>query len=1293
MSFFLTNNVNTSFSRESLQYNIYTFAGTLAGGDTGEGVLATNAKINGGGISNYMTLDSNDNVYFYNTNTGKIRFIPSVSGTYYGVNMTANHIYSIFGNGSSVYSGDNGPATNAGIYIEGGIVVDSNGNIYAYGHNRIRFIPSISGTYYGQSMTAYYIYTIAGTGVNSYSGDGGPATSANIEYYGNLCVDNVGNIYFISILAYRVRFIPSVSGTYYGQSMTANYVYTIAGNGIYDPNAVLSGVPTNAPIRPARIAVDHFGNVYIALFNYRVVVLTSGKGWHTYSILTPNRFQFIAGTGVQGFNDGYNNVAQFGSISNIYVDRDGNVYISDTNNRIRFYSINRGIYYGVNMQANYVYTIAGDGSVVEGYVEGQPATEASLSFVNTLSISSTGDLYLMESPGRRISIIKSPLGPIYYNNSGGVIMDKNMLSDTITGYKMSRNCLYTIAGNGSLGYSGDGGPATGASFSNLTRIAVDSYGNIYSADRDNSNYGIIRFMPASSGTYYGISMTANFIYTIIGPSAPINNYNLSTDIRSICIDPVGNIYIADYGNRSILFIPSVSGTYYGISMTANLISVIAGGTGSYVDGGLATDISFSPASMCVDYSVGNIYVYTNLSRILFIPTAAGTYYGVSMTANRLYSIAGNGSNVFSGDNGLAINAGFSGFNATMFYTGICIDKVRNIYILAGNRIRFIPSISGTFFGVSRTANYIYTLTGDGIAGNTGDGGPATSARIIALDIFVNSFGNIYMAENNTIRFIPALTASYLGTSITRGNIYRLAGNYSISVLGTTPSKNNTFATDALVSPSSICVDSGNNIYFINQSVNPGVTAYKICVIHLSTKQLAYLGGSRTTANHIYTIAGPPGPPSIASDDHDISATHSGVRGNIYVDSAGNIYCISDNGTQIKFIPKSGGFFFGVNMRASFIYNIAGVYRTTGYSGDGLPAINSLVEIGDIHVDSSGNIYCIGGNRIRFIPSISGTYYGQNMIAYFIYTIAGTGSSGFGGDGGPAISATFNSLIYIHVDSTRNIYMSDNTNHRIRFIPLISGTYYGQSMTANYVYTIAGNGVGGYSGDGGLATNASICQPRSIYVDSAKNIYLIHQTNTTSYQITHIRFIPAVSGAYHGVSNMTANYIYTIAGNTSGNSAGEGVSPTSIQLYLQDMSVDASGNIYLLDNTYQSIRFIPYLSGTYYEILMDANKIYTISGGNLVNGSYYGYSGENGPASGAMFSTLLSIFLDSYRNIYVVDDNGVLRVISSGKSSSLDLYTYSNPETYSNNFNLPNSGYFINNKDAFFYGSNYLSRSP
>jgi hypothetical protein len=142
-----------------------------------------------------------------------------------------------------------------------------------------------------------------------------------------------------------------------------------------------------------------------------------------------------------------------------------------------------------------------------------------------------------------------------------------------------------------------------------------------------------------------------------------------------------------------------------------------------------------------------------------------------------------------------------------------------------------------------------------------------------------------------------------------------------------------------------------------------------------------------------------------------------------------------------------------------------------------------------------------------------------------------------------------------------------------------------------------------------------------------------------------------------------------------------------------MSVDASGNIYLLDNTYQSIRFIPYLSGTYYEILMDANKIYTISGGNLVNGSYYGYSGENGPASGAMFSTLLSIFLDSYRNIYVVDDNGVLRVISSGKSSSLDLYTYSNPETYSNNFNLPNSGYFINNKDAFFYGSNYLSRSP
>lgn len=165
---------------------------------------------------------------------------PKTNGTYFGQAMTANSVYYIAGNGSAGYVGDNVPATSTPVYNPTQVSVDASGNVYiaATYNSRIRFVPKTSGTYFGQAMTANYIYTIAGDGPAAYGGDGGPATSAQFTEPSGVVVDTAGNIYISDYSTYRIRFIPRVSGTYFGQSMTANYVYTVAGGGGSNPDGV-----------------------------------------------------------------------------------------------------------------------------------------------------------------------------------------------------------------------------------------------------------------------------------------------------------------------------------------------------------------------------------------------------------------------------------------------------------------------------------------------------------------------------------------------------------------------------------------------------------------------------------------------------------------------------------------------------------------------------------------------------------------------------------------------------------------------------------------------------------------------------------------------------------------------------------------------------------------------------------------------------------------------------------------------------------------------------------------------
>jgi hypothetical protein len=146
--------------------------------------------------------------------------------------------------------------------------------------------------------------------------------------------------------------------------------------------------------------------------------------------------------------------------------------------------------------------------------------------------------------------------------------------------------------------------------------------------------------------------------------------------------------------------------------------------------------------------------------------------------------------------------------------------------------------------------------------------------------------------------------------------------------------------------------------------------------------------------------------------------------------------------------------------------------------DGAPANATTLNTCAVTVDPQGNlVVAANGAQVAVVAASTGTFYGQPMTAGDIYTIAGTGKEGFSGDGGPATAAELSKPAAVSVDSAGNLAIADPASNRVRVVAASSGTFYGQAMTAGDIYTVAGNGSAGFSGDAArrLSPN-SPCQP-------------------------------------------------------------------------------------------------------------------------------------------------------------------------------------------------------------------------
>lgn len=311
---------------------------------------------------------------------------------------------------------------------------------------------------------------------------------------------------------------------------------------------------------------------------------------------------------------------------------------------------------------------------------------------------------------------------------------------------------------------------------------------------------------------------------------------------------------------------------------------------------------------------------------------------------------------------------------------------------------------------------------------------------------------------------------------------------------------------------------------------------------------------------------------------------------VAVDGSGNVY-IGDWTHHIRVINASTG----------IITTIAGNGST--YSGDGGPAVNaSFFQIDGVAVDANNNVYIAdcGNNRIRKITSSTG----------IVTTIIGTGVAGYSGDGGPATSAQISAYNGwskgLCVDGLGNIYFADCWNDRVRKVDASTGI----------ITTIAGNGIGGYSGDGGPATSAQINHPMDVTVDGSGNVYFVDGLNVRVRKI-----------------NTSTGVITTVAGNgNAGCCSGDGIQATSSTLAPVGVAIDIAGNLYITDGLNNRIRKVNVSTGI----------INTVAGNSIS-----GFSGDGGIATSAQLNSPDGIAIDASSNIFIADEsNNRIRKVQS-----------------------------------------------
>jgi RHS repeat-associated protein len=518
-----------------------------------------------------------------------------------------------------------------------------------------------------------YIKTIVGTGGTcGFAGDGGLATSARLCYPQGVAVDGSGNVYIADYGNHSIRKVTASTGV-------ISTVAGIGGSGGYSGDG---GQATSAQLAlPMAVAIDSSGNMYIADYGNDLIRKVNSSGVISTFAGTYNSKGYTGDGGAA-------TSAQLNNPIGVAVDASGNVYIVDSaNNAIRKVTVSTGII------STY------EGGPNASCYGNCPATNAVLNYPYDVAVDASGNVYTSE----------------YW---GGLIAEVTA----------STEIMNIVAGVGSLGYSGDDGPATSAHLNYPAGVAVDAHGNVYIVDSANLR---IRKVTASTGVINTIAGNGTAGYTGDGGLATDAEINYS---NGAAVDASGNFYFADVSDNVIRVLsgsattPSIavatSGTpsVYGTTVTftatvtsgdTNQVTFYSGGTSL----GTATPNSSGAATLTTSsLAVGSDAITASI--------AAGGNYGAATSSGITQMVDSAGSNWDAGTVTLTV---YNSSNSAIFSQsasygqGSTPNSVAeglagsnsNINATAVNDTLYVEA-AGT--GGANTDSYYYTVTQQSTAG-------------------------------------------------------------------------------------------------------------------------------------------------------------------------------------------------------------------------------------------------------------------------------------------------------------------------------------------------------------------------------------------------------------------------------------------------------------------------------------------------------------------------------------------------------------------------------------------------
>jgi hypothetical protein len=555
-------------------------AGNGISGFSPDGTLAASASL---GFPDHLSVDASGNIYFVDDFNNRVREIISSSGK----------LITVAGTGIPGYSGDTGLATNAqigcGTGNSCGLFVDGHGNVFIGDalNRRVREVVAATGI----------INTVAGNGTGGSSGDGGPATAAQLRGPRGVFVDGSGNIFIADRANNKIREVLAATGD----------IQTVAGTGIagFSPDGTLA---TSAELNgPIGVFLDNAGDMFIAdQGNNLIREVVGGPG---------GNIKTVAGSG-GGFPISCNGdinacLGVGGPATNALVPGPQEVVLDSSGNMfIPIVLDTRNVVEEVVAATGKLQIFAANGAQNFTGNNG-PATKAQLNAPSFAATDGSGNVFIADATNNVIYEVVAATG-----------------------------IIKIVAGNGIAGYSGDGGLATSAELSSPSSVFADSSGNLFIADSINN---VIRKVVAATGVIETVAGTLNPSCTYSGDGGPATSAGLCFPAAAV-VDSLGNIIISDQGDSVIREVTAATGIINTVAGNFNL------GGGYSGDGGPATSASLNgPYGVFVDGS-GNLFFADNGNNVIREVVAA--------TGN-IQTAAGNGTQGFSGDGGPATSAEFN----------------------------------------------------------------------------------------------------------------------------------------------------------------------------------------------------------------------------------------------------------------------------------------------------------------------------------------------------------------------------------------------------------------------------------------------------------------------------------------------------------------------------------------------------------------------------------------------------------------------------------------------------------